>query len=162
MKKPSSRKLSSSPHGYAPLLAGLKARVRTAQVKAALSVNRELILLYWHIGGEILRAQQAQGWGTKVVERLAHDLTGEFPELGGFSAPNLHRMLGFYAAWAPIEIVQQPVAQLADQILSPPVIKSPKAIESRLHQRSGKAITNFAHTLPPAQSDLAREVREAA
>lgn len=55
---------------YAPLLADLKARVRAAQVKAAVSVNRELILLYWHIGREILRAQKAEGWGAKVVERL--------------------------------------------------------------------------------------------
>ncbi|HCN75880.1 MAG TPA: hypothetical protein DIT13_01650 [Verrucomicrobiales bacterium] len=54
---------------YAPLLADLKARVRAAQVKAAVSVNRELILLYWHIGREILRAQKAEGWGAKVVER---------------------------------------------------------------------------------------------
>jgi len=51
------------------LLADLKARVRAAQVKAAVSVNRELILLYWHIGREILRAQKAEGWGAKVVER---------------------------------------------------------------------------------------------
>lgn len=59
------------PSGYAPLLAGLKARVRSAQ--AAVSVNRELILLYWHLSREILRAQKAEGWGTKVVARLAKD-----------------------------------------------------------------------------------------
>ena len=62
------------PSSYAPLLADLKVRVRAAQVKAAVSVNRELMLLYWHIGREILRAQKAEGWGTKVVERLAKDL----------------------------------------------------------------------------------------
>ena len=48
----------------------MKARVHAAQVKAAVSVNRELILLYWHIGREILRAQKAEGWGAKVVELL--------------------------------------------------------------------------------------------
>lgn len=62
------------PSAYAPLLANLKARVRAAQVKAAVSVNRELILLYWHIGREILHAQKAEGWGAKLVERLAKDL----------------------------------------------------------------------------------------
>jgi hypothetical protein len=58
------------PATYAPLLADLKARVRAAQVKAAVSVNRELILLYWYIGREILRSQKAEGWGTKMIERL--------------------------------------------------------------------------------------------
>jgi predicted nuclease of restriction endonuclease-like (RecB) superfamily len=188
----------------APLLADLKARVRAAQVKAAVSVNRELILLYWHIGRVILRAQKAEGWGAKVVERLAKDLAAEFPEMGGFSAPNLNRMLAFYEAWEPLEIVPQPVGQLSDPILSQAVrqfedsppepltslswsanlillhkLKDPAArlwyarkavehgwsravltvqIESRLHERSGKAVTNFERTLPPAQSDMAREV----
>src|SRR5215212_2225080 len=91
------------PTSYAPLLADLKARVRAAQVKAALSVNRELILLYWHIGREILRAQKTEGWGTKVVERLAKDLAAEFPEMGGFSSLNLKRMRAFFEAWQPVE-----------------------------------------------------------
>ena len=97
------------PFTYAPLLADLKARVRAAQVKAAVSVNRELILLYWHIGREILRAQKAEGWGAKVVERLAKDLAAEFPEMGGFSRTNILRMRAFFAAWEPLEIVPQPV-----------------------------------------------------
>ena len=109
---------SHLPSSYAPLLADLKARVRAAQVKAALSVNRELILLYWHIGREILRAQKAEGWGAKVVERLAKDLAAEFPEMGGFSPLNLKRMRSFYETWAPVEIGQQPVAQLTGQIVS--------------------------------------------
>jgi predicted nuclease of restriction endonuclease-like (RecB) superfamily len=62
---------------------------RTTQVKAALSVNRELILLYWHIGREILRCQGEQGWGAKVVERLTNDLRAEFPEMSGWSYRNL-------------------------------------------------------------------------
>ena len=218
LKKKSSALLFTS---YAPLLADLKARVRTAQVKAALSVNRELILLYWHIGREILRAQKAEGWGTKVVQRLAKDLAEEFPEMGGFSARNLKYMLAFVETWAAIGIVQQPVAllgattargesvsqpvsKLASPIVPQPVtqledappeplallpwgtnlvllhkLKDPAArlwyacktleqgwsravltvqIETKLHERSGKAVTNFAQTLPPAQSDMAREV----
>ena len=59
------------PTGYGPLLAELKSRVRTAQVRAALSVNRELVALYWDIGRVILQRQQTEGWGAKVVARLA-------------------------------------------------------------------------------------------
>jgi len=71
--RPSSQTIAL-PSGYASLLADLKARVRAAQVQAVLSVNRELILLYWHVGGRILRCQREEGWGAKVVERLAKDL----------------------------------------------------------------------------------------
>ena len=71
----SSSQTIALPSGYASLLADLKARVRAAQVRAVLSVNHELILLYWHIGGRILRCQRCiGGWGAKVVERLAKDL----------------------------------------------------------------------------------------
>jgi hypothetical protein len=72
-----------APKGYADLLADIKTRVRTAQVRAALAVNQELILLYWSIGRDILNRQQAGGWGTKVIERLAKDLGIEFLGVGG-------------------------------------------------------------------------------
>ena len=113
------------PTSYAPLLADLKARVRAAQVKAAVAVNRELILLYWHIGREILRAQKAEGWGTKVVERLAKDLAAEFPEMGGFSARNLKRMRTFAETYAVIEIVPQAVAQLDDSTAGNQIVPQP-------------------------------------
>ena len=126
------------PSTYAPLLADLKVRVRAAQVKAAVSVNRELILLYWHIGREILRAQKAEGWGAKVVERLAKDLAAEFPEMGGFSPQNLKRMRSFYATWAPIEIVQQAVAQLPGSIVSQPV----RQLQKEAGKRAGQPIVS--------------------
>ena len=113
------------PSTYAPLLAYLKARVRAAQVKAAVAVNRELILLYWHIGREILRAQKAEGWGTKVVERLAKDLAAEFPEMGGFSFRNLMRMRTFADAYAVLEIVPQAVAQLRPAATGDEVVQQP-------------------------------------
>lgn len=74
---------------YFALLNGLKQRVRSAQIKAALVVNRELILLYWQIGREILERQQVEGWGSKVIERWAKDLKREFPDMKGFSRTNL-------------------------------------------------------------------------
>ena len=227
-KRKPTKRTQLLPSGYAPLLAELKTRVRATQVRAAVSVNRELIQLYWHIGREILQAQQAEGWGAKVVERLARDLAKEFPEMGGFSYTNLMRMRAFAEAYCVTTILPQPVGELGTATPSPAILPQPVGelakrtdqrktttatpqpmrqlddlfepltklswsanilllervkdlatrlwyarqavangwsravltvqIESRLHQRSGRAITNFAHTLPPAQSELAREV----
>jgi DUF1016 N-terminal domain len=67
--------------GYRALLTDIKARVRVAQIKASLSVNRELIQLYWDIGEVIVSRQRSQGWGKSVVERLAADLQKEFPSM---------------------------------------------------------------------------------
>ena len=66
--------LVPTPEGYADWLLDLKTRIHTAQQRAALAVNRELVLLYWQIGRDILARQASQGWGAKVIERLAHDL----------------------------------------------------------------------------------------
>ena len=71
--------------GYRELLTDIRARVRVAQIKASLSVNRELIQLYWDIGEVIVSRQRSQGWGKSVVERLAADLQKEFPGMAGFS-----------------------------------------------------------------------------
>jgi len=87
------------PADYAATLEDIKRRIGTAQIKAALSVNRELIQLYWDIGGIIVQRQRVEGWGKSVVERLAADLQKEFPGVGGFSAQNIWKMRGFYLAW---------------------------------------------------------------
>jgi len=100
------------PPGYAALLKEIKERVRTAQVRAALAVNRELVLLYWSIGRDILERQRAEGWGTKIVDRLARDLGAEFPGVEGFSPRNLKYMRAFAEAWPEKEFVQQAIAQL--------------------------------------------------
>jgi hypothetical protein len=84
-------RLSGLPAGYAAFVADLKARVRSAQLRAAVSVNRELILLYWDIGKAIVEAQKTKGYGKQVVERLADDLRKEFPGVAGFS---LRKMSG--------------------------------------------------------------------
>ena len=77
------------PRGYAAFLSGLKARIRSAQVRASLSVNRELITLYWHIGRSIVHRQRADGWGAAVIETLARDLQNAFPGQEGFSPSNV-------------------------------------------------------------------------
>ena len=165
---------------YQSLLADLKTRVRSAQVKAALSVNRELIQLYWEIGRSILAAQDREGWGTRVIDRLAGDLHHEFPEMKGFSPRNLKYMRRLAEAWPDPSIVPQLVAQIPwghlrtilDKIDEPALREYyiqktiehgwsrnvlALQIESRLHDREGQAVTNFAETLPAPQSDLARQ-----
>ena len=100
--------------GYDELLAGLKARIRTAQVRAALSVNRELIALYFDLGREIVGRQEAAGWGSAVIDRLSRDLRAAFPGVSGFSRRNLYDMRAFFIAYRDAEdFVQQPVAQIS-------------------------------------------------
>jgi predicted nuclease of restriction endonuclease-like (RecB) superfamily len=97
---------------YGAWLSDLKQRIQSAQQRASLSVNRELVLLYWHIGRDILERQHAQRWGAKVIEQLAKDLTAAFPEMKGFSRRNLLYMRSFTKEWPNLEFVQEVVAQL--------------------------------------------------
>jgi predicted nuclease of restriction endonuclease-like (RecB) superfamily len=87
------------PKGYDELLAQIKERIRTAQLRAAVAVNRELIELYWQIGQSIVDRQRSDGWGKSVVEKLAEDLKAEFPGMTGFSPRNVWRMRAFYLAY---------------------------------------------------------------
>jgi predicted nuclease of restriction endonuclease-like (RecB) superfamily len=77
---------------YPDFLKGLKTRIQEARVKAALAVNRELIFLYWQIGRDVLQRQDSEGWGAKVIDKLARDLRMEFPDMKGFSPRNLKYM----------------------------------------------------------------------
>jgi len=104
--------LTPPPEGYADWLTDLKGRIHSAQQRATLAVNRELVLLYWQIGRDILVRQAEQGWGAKVIERLAHDLRSAFPEMKGFSPRNLKYMRAFAEAWVDTEFVQEVLAQL--------------------------------------------------
>ncbi len=167
--------------GYATFLARLKKQIVQAQGRAALSVNRELVLLYWQIGREILERQKAEGWGSKVIDQLSQDLRREFPSMKGFSPRNLKYMRAFADSWGDEEFVQQVAAQIpwfhnctlldkvseiaerhwyAQQTIehgwSRSVLVS--QIESGLYTRQGRALTNFGRTLPAPQSDLAQLV----
>ena len=166
---------------YADFLNGLKQRIRSAQVKAALAVNQELIHLYWQIGNEILTRQQEQGWGGKVIERLAQDLKREFPDMSGFSQTNLKYMRAFAQAYSEDEISQRCVDQLpwrhnialftklkdresrfwyASKTLENGWSRDILAmqIESNLFDRMGRAVTNFERSLPTPQSDLVQQL----
>src|SRR5438874_2367423 len=85
---------------YAQTLMSIKQQVQQAQIKATLSVNKELMILYWSIGKVIAEKQTADGWGTKTIEQLAQDLQNEFPGIGGFSRANVFRMKSFFLSYA--------------------------------------------------------------
>ncbi len=186
---------SDLPAGYGSFIEALKERIREAQLKAALAVNRELLKLYWNVGRAIVERQETEAWGTAVLERLANDLQQAFPGVAGFSRTNVYRMRAFALAYplenSGSEIVPQPVGQLAvplpatvpdlpwghhATLLEKVKEPAPRAwyareasahgwsravltaqIETRLYDRTGKALSNFSQTLPPAQSDLARQ-----
>lgn len=172
--------LTEPPEGYAEWLVSLKNRIHVTQQRATLAVNAELLSLYWQIGSDILARQAAQGWGAKVIDRLSHDLREAFPDMKGFSPRNLKYMRAFAQAWTDPEFVQEVLAQLpwyhhlallekldglderrwyVEQALAHNWSRNVLVmqIESRLLERQGQAVTNFAHALPAPQSDLARE-----
>ncbi len=196
---------------YATLLADVKTRIAGARTRAALAANRELLTLYWEIGRLIDTRQDDEGWGARVIPRLAADLARELPSARGFSERNLRRMARFareYPEFGPgvvdAPILPQPVAEIGPKHLpqsvadsSVPVCCEPAflalpwghhillfervpansrafyvrtavaegwsrdvlgaMIKSRAHERHGIAVTNFAATLPPDQSDLAQQ-----
>lgn len=101
-----------APQNYAQLLESIKERIKTAQVRAALAVNSELVMLYWGIGKEILARQGEEGWGKSVIPRLSKDLSSQFPAMKGLSPRNLGYMKAFAEAWPEEPILQQLVAKL--------------------------------------------------
>jgi predicted nuclease of restriction endonuclease-like (RecB) superfamily len=193
----------------------VKGRIQSAQTRAVLAVNAELVRLYWDIGHIIHQRQEREGWGAAVIPRLAKELKNELPELKGFSERNIKLMLAFYREYStPDAIVQPPVAQLPSTPVSPqpvaksaslehvqlPVAQLPEAtlwavpwahhvtlmqkvkdlatprwymeqtlangwsrnilalqIDAKAHARHGKAVSNFAATLPAPQSDLVQQ-----
>ena len=94
---------------YAKVVSEVISGVRNAQQRALLSVNRELVLLYWNVGNIILERAE---WGNKFIENLSADIRKEFPELTGFSPRNLKNMRRFAEAYPSKQIVQQLVAQI--------------------------------------------------
>ena len=172
--------LSSFPAAYAELLGELKSTIRAAQVRAGVSVNRELVLLYWEIGRGILTRQTAEGWGAKVIDRLSSDLQKAFPHMKGFSARNLKYMRRLAEEWPDRTIVQEVLAQITwyHNLTLLEKVKVPDArlwyakatiengwsrsvlvaqIETRLIDRQGGAPSNFKQTLPAPESDLAQQ-----
>jgi len=155
-------------------------RIADGQRNAVAAVNNELLLTYWAIGADILARQNEQGWGARIIDRLSADLKERFPDARGYSPRNLKYMRAFAAAWPDPAIVQRTVARLPWRHQIALLEKLPTAdlrlwyaqaavadgwsrdvlahhIATRLHERTGNAVTNFADTLPPGDSDLAQQ-----
>jgi len=169
---------------YREFFGQIKKRIRTSRFQAALSVNCEVIKLYWHIGSQILIRQQTTTWGSKLIDALSKDLRHAFPETSGFSPPNLKRMRIFAQTYPDIEIGSQPVIQLpwGHIITIIHKLKVPnerewyiqqtieqswtretleRNIEQNLYKRQAlttEKASNYLNILPPPQSLLAQDM----
>jgi predicted nuclease of restriction endonuclease-like (RecB) superfamily len=172
---------SELPAGYAAFLADLKTRVERERLRVVVAANSALVLLYWDLGKAILDRQAAEGWGARVIDRLASDLAEAYPDMKGFSPRNLLFMRSFAEAYSDHKQVKQLVSLLpwGHVIRLLQRIKDPTTrewyarasvregwsrsilelkIDGRAHERQGKALSNFKDTLPPADSDLAAQI----
>jgi len=174
-------KLDKQHTDYLEWLNNLKSKIRTTQIKAALSANSELIKLYWEIGKDIFEKQEIKGWGNSIVENLSKDLKAEFPNMKGFSRRNLFYMKKFYNFYkSDFEKVQRLVAQIPwghniliiskSQNINEAIFYLNETLENNwsrdildlqiendLFKRKGNAVTNFSNSLPKPNSDLANQ-----
>ena len=173
--------LSELPIGYAEILGELKRRIQEERLQVVLAANSAMILLYWNIGRTILERQGSEGWGAKVIDRLAADLREAFPDMRGFSPRNLLFMRGFAESCPDLDVVKQLVSQLPWghiirllQRVKQPAVREwyirksidngwsrsilELQIDGSAHLREGAALTNFPATLPPSDSDMAIQV----
>lgn len=97
---------------YKELIFGIKVQIKNSRQKALLSVNKELLILYWNIGNIILDFQNRDGWGSKVIDNISEEIKRDFPDLKGFSSRNLKYMRKFALEYKDLEFVQQVVAQI--------------------------------------------------
>ena len=169
------------PQGYDAFFKRLRERIQSARIRAAWSVNKELIILYWEIGSDILERQNQDKWGSKVITRLSQDIRQEFPNTKGFSPRNLGYMRSFADSYPNLKIVQEVLAQmpwyqncaLLDKLSnyeeriwyahmtvehgwSRSILVA--QIETNLYARQGKAITNFKEALPEDTSEATQQV----
>lgn len=166
---------------YVTFLNTIKKDIQSSRFRAALAVNKELVLLYWRIGDGILEKQKALGWGSKVIEQLSLDLKHAFPEIKGFSKQNLWYMRQFASTYTENTFLQQLAGEIPwfhhcvilDKVKDHEVrlwyIKKTiengwsrnvlvMHIESQMHLKLGTAQTNFSTTLSNPTSDLAQQL----
>ncbi len=167
---------------YLTFISNIKQQVQKAQIKAAVSVNKAMLQLYWSMGNKIFEKQKESKWGEGFLIQLSHDLNCEFPKMKGFSVRNLKYIRQWYTFWdKATPIGQQLVAQIpwghnllilgkikniieaefyVKQVIKNNWSRSVLAhqIEGELYLRKGKAVTNFEAVLPEPQSDLALQI----
>ena len=169
---------------YRQGLEDIKRRIQSAQTRAVLAANTELLQLYWDIGRQLAQWQKERDWGSAVVEQMATDLQSAYPGIKGFSRPSLFAMRQFYAFFSPrfgqFEFVSQPVRQIPWGHIRTLLVKVKSVdeallyaqacvdngwsrsvltlqIEQRYHERIGQAASNFAKALPAPQSELVQQ-----
>ena len=173
--------LSEMSDAYLKFIEEVKSEIQKKRISVVLNANSSMICLYWDIGRGILKKQEEEGWGAKIIDRIAKDLKDAFPEMSGFSPRNIKYMRKFAESWPDFEIVQRVVAQipwrtnisLMDKLKDEEsriwyaykVIENGWSktildlqIESRLMERSGRSVNNFSEALPPADSDMVNQV----
>lgn len=178
---PVAESLVKMPVDYPVFFAAIKERIARERIKAVMAANAAMVLMYWDIGAKILEKQNVEGWGAKIVDRLSHDLKAAFPEMNGFSPRNLKYMRKFAECWPDRSIVQEALAQITwyHNLALLEKLPTPETrlwyarktlehgwsrniltiqIDTRLHEREGKAINNFPIALPPVDSDMAEQV----
>ncbi len=178
---PVAESLVKMPVDYPVFFAAIKERIARERIKAVMAANAAMVLMYWDIGAKILEKQNVEGWGAKIVDRLSHDLKAAFPEMNGFSPRNLKYMRKFAECWPDRSIVQEALAQITwyHNLALLEKLPTPETrlwyarktlehgwsrniltiqIDTRLHEREGKAINNFPVALPPVDSDMAEQV----
>lgn len=166
----------------------IKEEIQTEKLSVVLHANSKMICLYWKMGKAILKKQNEEGWGTKVIDRIAKDLKEAFPEMSGFSPRNIKYMRKFAECWPDFQFVQQVAAQIPwrTNIKLIDKVKEQKSrlwyaektiehgwssavldfqIESGLYERSGKSVNNFSVALPdelknslPSIEDIEKEL----
>ena len=164
---------------YLSIVESIKKEIRTAQYRATIRVNRELLMLYYSIGDII---NKHKTWGNKFIENLAADIKLSFPDATGYSVRNLKYMSKFSSRFSNQEIVQAALAQITwyHHIALMDKVKRPEEhiwyakqaaengwsrnvlvhqIESGLYQRQvlTEKISNFENRLPSPQSELATQ-----
>lgn len=166
---------------YNKWLEAIKRKIKSAQLKAAVSVNAQLIELNWDLGKEIVNKQKESNWGDSVLERLATDLKLSFPNVNGYSRRNLYAIRQWYLFYSSAsEFVPQAVAQIPwghNRLIISKIKNVDEAlfycnatlenswnreqleiqIKNKYYQAKGRSTTNFQSTLPQNQSALAVE-----
>ena len=173
--------LSEMSDGYLEFINDIKEKIKKQRMTIVLNANSSMICLYWNMGKAILEKQEKEGWGAKVIDRMAQDLKDAFPDMSGFSPRNIKYMRKFAECWSDFEFVQQVVAQIPwrtnRMILDKLDSKESRVwyayktiengwsskvlelqIESGLMERTGKSTNNFSVALPPLESDMANQI----
>lgn len=141
---------------YNALLKEIVGRIRQGQVRAAVSVNLELLALYWDVGRIIAARQSDEGWGAGVIPRLARDIKNDLTDIKGFSARNIGRMLAFYKEYREMVFLPPAVAKLGirqgTEFLPPAVAKKPESEK--------QAILGYFERLPWAHHVILLQVKD--